>query len=76
LVAIESNREDTTSVKKMFLKRDEVSGEVPKDFHTLDYQNCFVSIEVNVLMKQQFSVEDESEVFPSVFGLQNWATDI
>ena len=70
-MAIGGDEKDTTSVKKMFLKRDEASGGVPEDFHTLDCQNHFVSIEVDVLMKWQFSIEDESKVFPSVFGIQN-----
>ena len=50
-MAIGGDEKDTTSVKKMFLKRDEASGGVPEDFHTLDCQNHFVSIEVDVLMK-------------------------
>jgi len=35
-MAIESDGKDITSVKKTFLKRNEASGRVPKDFHTLD----------------------------------------
>jgi len=27
-------------------------------------------------MKQQFPVEDESKIFPSVFRLQNWAANV
>jgi len=50
-MAIESNREDTTSIKKTFLKGNEASGRVPKDFHILDCQDHFVSIKVDMLMK-------------------------
>ena len=53
-MAIESNRENTTSVKKMFLKGDEVSSRVSEDFHTLDCQDCFVGIKVDVLMKLRY----------------------
>ena len=75
-MAIEDNREDADSIEKAFLKGYKASGGVSKDFHTLDYQNHFIGIEDNMLMKQQFSVKDEAEIFPSVFGLQNWATNV
>ena len=48
---MEGNGEDTTSIKKMFLKGNEASGRVSKDFHILDCQDCFVGIKVNVLIK-------------------------
>ena len=70
-MAIEGNEKDTTSIKKTFLKKNKASGRVPKDFHTLDYQDCFVGVKVNILIKQQFLVKDKTKVFPSVFGLQN-----
>jgi len=51
LITIESNREDAASVKKMFLKGDEASGKVSEDSHTLDSQDYFVGIEVDMLME-------------------------
>ena len=51
-MAIEDNREDADSIEKAFLKGYKASGGVSKDFHTLDYQNHFIGIEDNVLMKQ------------------------
>ena len=35
-MAIKSNEEDTTSVKKTFLKGDKNSGRVSENFHILD----------------------------------------
>jgi len=48
---MKGNVEDTTSIKKMFLKENEASDRVSEDFHTLDCQDYFVGIKVNVLIK-------------------------
>ena len=50
-MAIESNEEDTDSVEKAFLKGDKASDRVSKDFHILDCQTYFISVEVNMLIK-------------------------
>ena len=71
MIIIEGNGEDAASVKKMFLKGDEASGGVSKDPHTLDSQDHFVGIEVDVLIEWKFSIKDETKILPSVFGLQN-----
>jgi len=55
LITVEGDGKDAASVKKMFLKGDEassrVSGGVSEDLHILDSQDCFVGIEVNVLIE-------------------------
>jgi len=51
LKAIEDDWEDVTSVEKMFLKGNEFSGGVSKDFYTFNGQNHFVGIKVNILVE-------------------------
>ena len=68
--------EDATSVKKLFLKENEVSGGISEDFYILDCWDCFVGIKVDVLVKWQFSVNDKPEIFPDILVLQDRATDI
>ena len=46
LHCIKSDGENITSIKKMFLKRDETYDKVSKNFHTLDCQNRFIGIEI------------------------------
>ena len=71
---IESNWKNAASIEKMFLVRYQISYQVSKNFHTLDHWDCLVGIEVDMLMKQNFSIKDEPQIFPSIFGIEHKAT--
>jgi len=60
LKAIYGDKKDTASIQKLFLLGNKTSGGISEDFYVLDSQNHFVCVEVNILMKWQFSVKDET----------------
>ena len=63
---MKSDRENTTSIKKLFLMGDEATSRISKDFHAFDHRNSFVHIEVDMLTKHEFSVKSKVQVLPSI----------
>jgi len=60
LEPVESNLQDTASIKKIFLMGVQSSCQITKNLHALDSRDCFVRVEVDVFVKHKFSVENES----------------
>ena len=71
LKTIEHNGHDAYSVKKLFIQRQQSPGKITQHFHTLDSRQCFVGIKMNMLMKREFSIKDESKISPLVLWLKN-----
>lgn len=57
---IESNWQDTASIKKTFLMGVQFSCQITKNLHAFDSRDCFVRVEVDVFVKCKFSIENKS----------------
>jgi len=62
LKTIEHNGHDACAVKKLFIQRRQSPGKITQHFHALDSRQGFVGIKMNMLMKREFSIKDESKI--------------
>jgi len=66
LEAIEYDRHDTYSVKKLFVRGQQLSGEITQYLHALNSEQRFFGIKMDVVMERKLSIKNETKISPII----------